>query len=117
MIGSEIALAIAALALVLAAWALLRTRTPPQQRVVNELRATVEELVVDVESLHQRLNKRTREESLGRARDAHEERRKRRDVLEEQAAALLQSQQQKPPPPADPKAARVELRRRVLGMH
>lgn len=114
VLSLEIVLGIAVLSWVGVAWALLRTRTPPQQRAVSDLRGRVEDLEHDLEQLHARVSKRARQEDLATARDRHEERSKRRNDLEAQAAAIVANQQQQQPTPADPQQLRAQLRAKVL---
>lgn len=87
---------------------------PPQQRDVRELRALVEELSADLDSLHARTLTRARREQMDQARQVHETKKARQARIEEEALAIIERQRQQPLE-LQPDDQRAQLRARFLG--
>jgi len=100
---------VSALALFLSGVALARTYRPPQTADVQRLELQLGEVAQVQADLVERFNKRTKGESMARARGAREQTIAERDALAEKAREILAGQvaaaQQQP-------AGKAELRRR-----
>lgn len=82
-------IALSGLGSVLSCWAVFRAYVPPQQRTVNQLRSRVEELELDQDDMHERLNSRSSKQNMAKAREKAAEKHERREKIEEEAARIL----------------------------